>query len=355
MVRMISTNLALDHEGSETSQSDQEMTTVLAGVSQAFKNPVIETNTPAAATKKRRVTKKAPSALNKSTRTAWHKDNILPGSRCSDQIVMSFMTDVTFYQKYKGGDPHCGATKMVLAMTIVKALESEGIHNRKAKDVCGRISKWESDFKKAVNFKNNTGEGLTTEANFKELMTKRCTYYYELEEVLSARPSVKPLITNADERCFKGDGILCFQPPTDTKLGVKELAGSVGLDKTVNMTIVPSKLSFTSPPPTSRIPSLPSTSKRIAGAKRRGSLIDEDQFTLMNARKKEQLLQDQKKLEVYQIEVHSQCDLNEVKKQESMAMADKIKLESLVFLMKSRQELKALGVSDDIIDAKLPL
>ena len=144
---MNSTNLALDHEGSETSQSDQEMTTVLAGVSQAFKNPVIDTNTPAAATKK------TPSALNKSTRTAWHKDNILPDSRSSDQIVMSFMTDVTFYQKYEGGDHHCGATKMVLAMTIVKAMESEGIYNRKAKDVCGRISKWETDFKKRSTLK----------------------------------------------------------------------------------------------------------------------------------------------------------------------------------------------------------
>ena len=162
-----------------------------------------------------------------------------------------------------------------------------------------------------------------------------------------------PLITNADDRCFQGNGILVYKPPpSDTKVGVK--CNEVPLDLEIDN--VQSKLSFKTPPPSAtRIPTLPSTSKRIVGAKRRGSLIDEDQFTLMNARKKEQLLQDQKKLEVYQIEVHSQRDLNEVKKQESMAMADKIKLESLVFLMKSRQELKALGVSDDIIDAKLPL
>ena len=109
--------LELHNSGSDTSL-DEELTIPRTGVAASFKEPVIK-------------------AVKKHKRTSWHNDILNKDSLSSDQVVLSFMLDVTWYQRYKGGDPHCGKTKIGIALDVLAKLADNGITNRKAKDICG--------------------------------------------------------------------------------------------------------------------------------------------------------------------------------------------------------------------------
>ena len=53
-------------------------------------------------------------------------------------------------------------------------------------------------FKKAIDFLDGTGTGITVEASLRAAVTKICPYYYELEHVMSERSSGRPLANEDD-------------------------------------------------------------------------------------------------------------------------------------------------------------
>lgn len=142
--------------------------------------------------------KPTPKPADDTRRVFWHTDG--PSEDVNSlSVLIEWLTHEGNYTKWKGGNKHSGVTKNTLASQIVAEIKSKGINiERTAKDVVQKILTMEQNFKKAIDFLDGTGAGITDEESLVAAVKKICPYYYELEPVMSDRQSSRPLATEDD-------------------------------------------------------------------------------------------------------------------------------------------------------------
>ena len=67
---------------------------------------------------------------------------------------------------------------------------------RSGKDAMNKIQNIETKYHEASNFIKNKGAGIIDEANFKDLILKRCFYFYEIQIIMNNRSSTSPLYSS---------------------------------------------------------------------------------------------------------------------------------------------------------------
>ncbi|KAL0089867.1 hypothetical protein F4703DRAFT_1975296 [Phycomyces blakesleeanus] len=131
----------------------------------------------------------------------WDNDN---GDKPSSiQILINWLTDVSNYSRWKGGDSS-GKTKEVLCSEIREIMVENDITNWSNGDICSKIQYLHDKFKDVTDFLNGTGQGILNDINescktpeeaaktLEEKVKQKCTYYYDLKCVMLHRPSVNP-------------------------------------------------------------------------------------------------------------------------------------------------------------------
>ncbi|KAE9025126.1 hypothetical protein PF005_g2449 [Phytophthora fragariae] len=63
----------------------------------------------------------------------------------------------------------------------------------------------EQSFKTAADWLGVTGQGVEDERNFRDAITTRCPYYYDLYELVIDRDSITPLMLNTDNLAFSNE------------------------------------------------------------------------------------------------------------------------------------------------------
>lgn len=110
------------------------------------------------------------------------------------------------YSKRRGGDKQSGETKAVLAAQIAARIHNSGVvHVHKPKDITTKISQLEQSFRDAVDFLNNIGAGITSEATLQEAIEEQCPHYSVLKDAFGDRPSTRPLVANEDAPFLSDD------------------------------------------------------------------------------------------------------------------------------------------------------
>ncbi|KAF0707606.1 Aste57867_6580 [Aphanomyces stellatus] len=94
-----------------------------------------------------------------SKRVLWTKDAVAGGMSSLD-VVISWMTTETNYNRWKGGDKYSGTTKAGLASEIVGKLHTNGIHHRTTKDIVQKVGDIERSYRTACDWLANTGQGV---------------------------------------------------------------------------------------------------------------------------------------------------------------------------------------------------
>ena len=135
----------------------------------------------------------------------WDNDNFEDGPSSVD-VLIGWLTDQTNTEKYFGAEEsadNSGVTKAKLCGGIAKEINRvvKGA-SRTGDSVRSKIDALISSFKSTTDWIHNTGEGgglEDSEESFRDMVKKRCKYYYKLEPVLGERPSIRPAFTTDDQ------------------------------------------------------------------------------------------------------------------------------------------------------------
>lgn len=93
----------------------------------------------------------------------WEKDHEDP-KKCSQSILMDWLTTEGNYARWTGSDGQRGETKETLLTEIRQKMEAVGIHGRTNADIRSRIATLQHRFREANDWLNNTGAGLRSDA-----------------------------------------------------------------------------------------------------------------------------------------------------------------------------------------------
>ena len=133
-------------------------------------------------------TKVKPSQVKDgAAQTSWSKDGRL-------DVLLDWITTEDNYSSYCGGDSNTsGTSKATYHSKIAAMIEDEtGIETNKDQ-VKGKIEKLEADFKKAVDWQANTGQGLDFEGKIRPYIENSlCRHYFLLEPIMKNRPNIRP-------------------------------------------------------------------------------------------------------------------------------------------------------------------
>jgi hypothetical protein len=154
---------------------------------------------------------KAVNGTGDSSRGKWTSDGIKgpDDAHTSMKILIDWMTTEGNYSKYRGKDNN-GVTKMQFATILAERMRNETLSTeRNAKQVMDKISRVEESFRTAHEFATSqTGAGIQEnegEQTFKDLVRRKCSYYYDLIEVMMDRASTAPRATNFDPSFLDND------------------------------------------------------------------------------------------------------------------------------------------------------
>ena len=129
----------------------------------------------------------------KKRKVPWEQDGSL-------KALLDWLTTEGNYAAYAGankknkGTPKSAHHKQIAEFVQSKVPESQ----RDAKDVQNKINSLESQFRKASDWKNNTGAGLDDPGSIEKGILDRCAHCNELEPIMGDRPNAKPLATSED-------------------------------------------------------------------------------------------------------------------------------------------------------------
>lgn len=159
----------------------------------------------------------------------WHNDGKTPTVN-SMQVLINWLTDEANYTNYRGGKVNGqtdGKSKMAFCGDISNEIVNKGmlltifiilllqfLMNiiltllelilllvglgvvRSNDSIRKKITNLEAQYRKASDWLNNTGAGVTDEETLKSIILKMCPYYYELDPVMKDRPSSFAAWTN---------------------------------------------------------------------------------------------------------------------------------------------------------------
>jgi hypothetical protein len=79
----------------------------------------------------------------------------------------------------------------------------------KTQDVENKFASLEHQFRVAMDWAENTGQGVDDPGDFQAAVLKQCPYYIELDPIMGEYPNARPLNTNEGE--FEEDGPLLLR------------------------------------------------------------------------------------------------------------------------------------------------
>ncbi|KAJ3068943.1 hypothetical protein HDU98_007959, partial [Podochytrium sp. JEL0797] len=145
------------------------------------------------------------AGAKRATRKLWDRDQVTPDRPTSLEFLVDKLTSGTFYSRYRGG-ASSGTTKEGYCGEISREMAEVGLI-RDYKAIRVKIAEIEAEFKTAVDWLNNTGEGIRADdllsdgeknATIKKCVLERCPLYDRISEVMADRPNARPLATNED-------------------------------------------------------------------------------------------------------------------------------------------------------------
>jgi hypothetical protein len=127
----------------------------------------------------------------------------------SEAILIQWLATPGNYSRYKGKNNY-GKKKIQFADDIAKRINDAGVRVKRDKErVKAKIEHIESSFKSAHDFSNTeTGAGLkdNNEGTFKEIVLRKCPWYYDLLDIFNDRASAKAKMTS-DELESDDEGV----------------------------------------------------------------------------------------------------------------------------------------------------
>jgi hypothetical protein len=138
-------------------------------------------------------------ALSGSERILWTKDgrNGPTDPVNSMSILIDWLTTEGNFSRFRGNKE--GKTKLAICEEVANIMKEKGIvAERTGKLILDKILVIEKSFKVAHDWINQTGQGVDDTEQFEQAVTKRCQFYYELEQVMGDRAANRALVTNAD-------------------------------------------------------------------------------------------------------------------------------------------------------------
>jgi hypothetical protein len=143
-------------------------------------------------------TPNSPATRNRKVSTKWDSDGV-NGGKTSMDVLLTWLMEEGNYSRYKGGDGQKGEKKDTILSQIVALLHAEGLTHRDKGTVGAKITAIEGQFRKAMEWLANTGQGLQDdgdEASIKKYLNKICPYYEDLGEIMMDKPSIYANITS---------------------------------------------------------------------------------------------------------------------------------------------------------------
>jgi len=129
------------------------------------------------------------------------------------------------YSKWRGDKDHQGRKKKEVAKTIADFINAGGVvEKRTPAQVQAQMSRLESNMRQAYDFAcTETGAGLmeTDKISFDEAVRKKCSYYFDLKEIMCERASITPKVTS-DETLDSSDEEIEGGAIRDVTLGLSD-------------------------------------------------------------------------------------------------------------------------------------
>ena len=117
----------------------------------------------------------------------------------SMSILIKWWMEEGNYSKFCGKN-NDGVKKIQFCELIAQRINSETLSNRDARSVLSKIQHIERAWRNAHNFATSeTGAGIQEEDGetaFKEIVSKKCPFYYDLIDIMSDRASSEPKLTS---------------------------------------------------------------------------------------------------------------------------------------------------------------
>ncbi len=262
------------------------------------------------------------------TRISWKNDAKI-GDYSSMNVLLQWLQSDQNYDKYKGG-LGSGRTKQSYHAEIVELMKTKyQILHRKVPDVRAKIVELEGQFKKAMDWRSQTGQGILdmgeegAEQTVADYMKKLSPYFDVLYPIMASRPSVQALATSEN-------------------MGNDPEEHEDEITSEENMT--PNAL--LSPPPRSSPPP-PKTQKRKDPF---------DTWSTVTVSKMQRL----ERVEMIKVELEKdrnerEKNLAEFQLRKLKAEAEEAEIHSKMKLLMTRKEMKEIGVPQEEIDALFPL
>lgn len=133
----------------------------------------------------------------------WNKDgkNGKDDPNHSESIVVEWLSNQSNFQRFKGDDV-TGKKKIAVCGEISDMLKARGIRKeRNARSVLQKINNMITSWRETYQWTENTGQGvLESEGSesFRAKVLQRCSFFYDLEDVLKDRAGTRPIASSDD-------------------------------------------------------------------------------------------------------------------------------------------------------------
>ena len=142
-----------------------------------------------------------PTEKLKKKVTYWKNDGV-DGGPSSIDILLGWLTRSQNYRSWKGGSSSQGRSKEALVSEILEEMIEKQITWRTSKQIRSKIDELEAKYKKAIDWRGNTGAGLMEQgqgAVVRDYILKLCPEFDDLDPIMSDRASSRPAVLMGSE------------------------------------------------------------------------------------------------------------------------------------------------------------